>query len=392
MIYLDNASTSFPKPKEVADNVYKYMTQIGSNINRGCYQNAYSVEETVFDTRMLLCELFDGADCKNVVFTKNVTESINTVLKGFLKAGDHILVSSMEHNCVMRTLTQLQANDISYSLIPCDSDGSIILDAIKPLVTPKTKALICTHASNVCGTVMPIKKIGLICKEIGISFFVDSAQTAGILPISMKDMNIDVLAFTGHKGLLGPQGIGGFILSDGMIDKIIPLVVGGTGSFSDSIDIPKLMPDRFEAGTLNLPGIIGLHASLSWLKQIGIQAVYRHEMALTELFLKGLLGLEEKGLITIVGKRDTTDRLGVVSIQTPNVDLANAAFLLDEKYQIMTRVGQHCAPIAHQTLKTFPTGTLRFSFGYFNTEEDVTTALSALENICHGIKTITVLC
>lgn len=385
MRYLDNASTTFPKPKEVADDVYKYMTQIGCNINRGCYQNAYNVEEIVYNTRMLLCELFDASDCKNVVFTKNVTESINTILKGFLKPGDHILVSSLEHNCVMRPLTQLRENGITYSLIPCESDGTIILDAIKSVITPATKALLCTHASNVCGTILPIKEIGRICKENGILFFVDSAQTAGILPISMKEMNISALAFTGHKGLLGPQGIGGFILSNDMIDKIDPLIVGGTGSFSDSIEIPNIMPDRFESGTLNLPGIIGLHASLSWIKQTGIETIYKHEMELTKKFLDGLLKLEENGLITIIGKKDTTGRLGVVSIQTRDVDIANAAFLLDEKYGIMTRVGQHCAPMAHKTLRTFPTGTLRFSFGYFNTEEDVATSLHALEDICHGI-------
>lgn len=385
MRYLDNASTTFPKPKEVADDVYQYMTQVGCNINRGCYQNAYNVEEIVFNTRMLLCEFFDAPDCKNVVFTKNVTESINTILKGFLKAGDHILVSSMEHNCVMRPLTQLLEKGISYSLIPCENDGSIILDAIKPLITSQTKAVICTHASNVCGTILPIKKIGEICKENGILFFLDSAQTAGILPISMKEMNIDAVAFTGHKGLLGPQGIGGFILSDNMVDKIDPLIVGGTGSFSDSIDIPALMPDRFESGTLNLPGIIGLHASLSWIKQVGIESIYQHEINLTQKFLEGLLKLEENGLVSIVGKKDTRDRLGVVSIQTYDMDIANVAFILDEKYEIMTRVGQHCAPMAHKTLNTFPTGTLRFSFGYFNSEEDIEITLSALENICHGI-------
>lgn len=385
MKYLDNASTTFPKPKEVADSVYQYMTELGTNINRGGYQTAYNVEDIVFDTRMLLCELFDAEDCKNVVFTKNATESMNILLKGFLKSGDHILISSMEHNCVMRPLTQLKEQGITYSLIPCTKDGSILLEEISPLITEHTKAILCTHASNVCGTILPLHKIGKICQENNLRFFVDSAQTAGILPISMKEMNIDVLVFTGHKGLLGPQGIGGLILKEEMISQITPLLSGGSGSFSHSVNIPSTMPDRFEAGTLNLPGIFGLHASLSWLKQTGLETIYQHEIKLTKLFLDGLLQLEQQGLLQIIGKKETDNRLGVVSIQTKHMDIANAAYLLDENYGIMTRVGLHCAPIAHQTLETFPTGTLRFSFGYWNDETDVTDTLSALENICHGI-------
>lgn len=385
MIYLDNASTTFPKPQEVADSVYRYMTELGCNVNRGSYQRAYETEEIIFDTRMLLCDLFDGEDCKNVVFTKNATEGLNIILKGFLKPGDHILISSMEHNCVMRPLTQLSETGVTYSLIPCDSDGSIQLDAIEPLLTDHTKAILCTHASNVCGTVLPLQEIGCICQQHNIRFIVDSAQTAGILPIYMKKMHIDALAFTGHKGLLGPQGIGGFILKEDMISQITPLLSGGSGSFSHSTDIPTVMPDRFEAGTLNIPGIVGLHASLLWLKQTGPDTIYEHELRLTRLFLDGLLKLEKKGLLSIIGKKDIRDRLGVVSIQIKNMDIANAAFILDENYEIMTRVGLHCAPIAHQTLGTFPTGTLRFSFGCRNTEADVEDTLTALENICHGI-------
>lgn len=385
MKYLDNAATTFPKPKEVADSVYQYMTEFGCNINRGCYASAYKVEEVVFDTRILLCELFDAQDAKNVVFTKNVTESLNILLKGFLKPGDHILVSSMEHNCVMRPLTQLEQIGVTYSLIPCKKDGSIILDSIPQLINSHTKALLCTHASNVCGTILPLKEIGLICQKYHLRFFVDSAQTAGILPISMKDMNIDALAFTGHKGLLGPQGIGGFILKEDMVNQIDPLLSGGSGSFSHTIEIPPSMPDRFEAGTLNLPGIIGLHAALLWLNQTDIENIYRHEMKLAQQFLEGLLPLSEKGLISVIGKQNLQDRLGVISIQIKDLDIANVAFLLDEKYQIMTRVGLHCAPVAHRALGTFPTGTLRFSFGFWNDESDVAYTLSALEEICHGI-------
>lgn len=385
MRYLDNASTTFPKPKMVADRVYEYMTSIGSNINRGCYQSAYQVEEIVFETREMLCDLFDGEDAKNVVFTKNATESINMILKGFLKPGDHILVSSMEHNCVMRPLTQLKEIGVTYSLIPCKTDGSLITDAIKELITPQTKAILCTHASNVCGTILPLKEVGEICQNNHLRFFVDSAQTAGILPISMKAMHIDALIFTGHKGLLAPQGIGGFLIKEDMIKEINPLLSGGSGSFSDSIDLPPVMPDRFEAGTLNLPGIVGLHAGLSFLNEIGIDKIYQHETKLTQLFIEKLLPLEEQGFLSIIGKKELENRLGVVSLQIHSVDMAKAAFLLDENYHITTRVGLHCAPIAHQTLGTFPAGTLRFSFGYFNDETDIEEAIRALEEICHGI-------
>lgn len=385
MIYLDNASTSFPKPKEVADKLYQYMTENGCNISRGGYQSAYNAEEIVFETRTLLQKLFEAPDEKNVIFTKNATEGINFILKGFLKPGDHILISSMEHNCVMRPLSQLNEFGITYSLIPCDTDGTIKLDAIAELINPNTKALLCTHASNVCGTILPLKEIGEICKESNIRFFVDTAQTAGIIPISMKEMHIDALAFTGHKGLYGPQGIGGFIVTDELAKELTPLLSGGSGSFSHTTDIPPVMPDRFEAGTLNLPGIYGLHASLTWLNQIGLDAIYTHEMILTKQFIAGLQSLESKGFLSIVGKKDTQERVGVVSIQINHMDNSEAAYILDDTYQIMTRVGLHCAPIAHQTLGTYPTGTLRFSFGYFNTQKDVNDALFALEKICYGI-------
>ena len=212
-IYLDNASTTFPKPPQVAEAVYRYMTQEGANINRGCYDSAYQVEETVFETRQLLCDLFHGPDCRNVVFTKNVTESLNVLLKGFLKPGDHVLVSSMEHNAVMRPLTQLASVGCTFTRVSCDDTGVLRLEALEGCLTPRTRAVVMTHASNVCGTLLPIGQVGAFCRAHGLKFFVDSAQTAGVWPIDMAAMGIDALAFTGHKGLLGPQGTGGFLLA-----------------------------------------------------------------------------------------------------------------------------------------------------------------------------------
>lgn len=384
-IYLDNASTTFPKPACVSDAVIKYMTEMGCNINRGCYEGAYSVEEMIFETRELLANMFNATDCKNVVFTKNVTESLNIIIKGFLKSGDHVLVSSMEHNAVMRPLVQLEKSGVSFSRIPCKETGELCLETLASLLKPNTKAIIMTHASNVCGTVMPLKEVGEFCKNHSISFIVDTAQTAGIIPIDMQDMNISALAFTGHKGLLGPQGVGGFILSEDMINKIEPLIAGGTGSISHTEDIPDFMPDKFEAGTLNIPGILGLQSSLNWINDKGQKSLLNHELSLTETFINGLKPLEDAGFIRIIGKKDLINRTGIVSIQTITMDQSEVAYTLDSKYNIMTRVGLHCAPNAHKTLGTYPEGTIRFSFGFNNDESDVMTSLNALKEIFNGI-------
>ena len=382
MIYLDNAATTFPKPPEVAKAVGDYMTGMGVNINRGCYGSAYQAEEAVFETRELLASLFQAPDCKNVVFTKNVTESLNVLLKGLLRPGDHVLVSSMEHNAVMRPLVQLEKQGVTFTRVPCDETGMLKTDVLEACLTPATKAVVMTHASNVCGTVMPIQKVGAFCRAHGLVFIVDSAQTAGVLPLDMQRMNIDALAFTGHKGLLGPQGTGGFVIKDELAVSIEPLLSGGTGSISHTEEIPTFLPDRFEPGTLNLPGIFGLRAGLLWLKETGMDDVFKHELALTQRFLDGLKTLEDRNLLRVIGKRDLTDRVGVVSIQTVDKELSQAAYELDSRFGIMTRVGLHCAPSAHKTLGTYPTGTIRFSFGYANTQEDVDAALAALETLC----------
>lgn len=399
-IYLDNASTTFPKPQAVAEAVYQYMTQDGSNINRGSYQNAFSVAEAVFNTRQLLCDLFNAEDCKNVVFTKNVTESLNAVIKGLLKPGDHVLVSAMEHNAVMRPLVQLAKAGITFTRIPCSSVGELDTANLAELLQPNTKAVIMTHASNVCGTLLPIADIGAFCQKHSLKFIVDAAQTAGLFPIDMEAMHIDALCFTGHKGLLGPQGIGGFILKEAMISQIEPLLAGGTGSISHTENIPAFMPDRFEPGTPNLPGIIGLQASLEWILSQGnaeaktahekftsaMEKLRQHELSLTAAFLQGLTELEQQNLLAIIGKKDIHNRTSVVSITTDKMDLATLAYNLDAKYSIATRVGLHCAPNAHKTLCTYPTGTIRFSFGWNNTLEEVNTAINALwEELTNGL-------
>ena len=382
-IYLDNASTSFPKAPNVASAMADYITNRGININRGSYALAYDVEDIIYTTRQRLNTLFNGHDPSHVIFTQNVTMSLNMVIKGLLKAGDHVLVSSMEHNAVMRPLTQLLDKGITFDTIPCDSTGSIQMDSIEPLIRPNTVALIINHASNVCGTIQPLESIGPICKAHNLQFIVDAAQTAGVIPIDVKACHIDALCFTGHKGLLGPQGIGGIILTKEMAQNLTPLIAGGTGSFSHLETMPTHMPDAFEAGTLNLPGIIGLNEGLSYIESQGMENIHNHELALTQAFLEGLQSID---VVNIVGKQDIQDRTAVVSITIDSMDPASIAYELESTYHIMTRVGLHCAPRAHQTLGTYPEGTVRFSFGYANTHEDVVSALSALHRILKNTK------
>lgn len=381
-IYLDQASTSFPKAPGVAQAMMDYLTMNGVNVNRGCYSSAYSAEEVIYETRQLLAELFHFSKCKNVIFTPNVTTSLNFILKGFLKPGDHILVSAMEHNAVMRPVVQLASSGISFDRIPCRTDGSMILEKVEELIRPETKAIVTLHASNVCGTRMPLDALGKICQRHQLYFVVDSAQTAGIVPINMDKMHIDALAFTGHKGLRGPQGTGGFLVSQELAEQMEPLISGGTGSVSHTEEIPDFMPDRFESGTPNLPGIYGLHEALLYLKTHSLQAINEKELSLTGYFLEQLQALDDTGRhIRIIGKKDLTDRNAVVSIQTPEIDMSQVAWQLDNEYGVMTRVGLHCAPNAHKTLGTYPAGTIRFSFGPENTKNELDFAIQGLKKI-----------
>lgn len=381
-IYFDQASTSYPKAPGVTEAMVQYLTQVGANINRGCYESAYSAEEVVLETRELLCELFHFNKSKNVILTPNVTVSLNMILKGFLRPGDHVLVSSMEHNAVMRPLVQLAANGVTFDRIPCRNDGSMVTETVEGLITPRTKALVTLHASNVCGTRMPLGELGEICRRHHLFFIVDAAQTAGSVPIDMEALRIDGLAFTGHKGLRGPQGTGGFLVTDALAEQMEPLISGGTGSISHTEEVPAFLPDRFEAGTLNLPGIFGLHAALLYLKENSMEAILKKELTLTGYFLEKLLEMDEKGkYLKIIGKKGLENRNAVVSIQTPEMDMADAAWQLDDSFGIMTRVGLHCAPNAHKTLLTYPAGTIRFSFGPENTTDEVDAAVDALKKI-----------
>lgn len=376
-VYLDNGSTSYPKAPGVGKAVCDFIENVGTNVNRGGYQAAYAAEDVIIETREKLCKLFHFDKIKNVIFTPSITYSLNYIIKGFLRPGDHVLVSAMEHNAVMRPLNQMVDQGVSFDRIPCDREGKMQVDTIEGMIRPNTKAIIMLHASNVSGTLMPLEAVGEICQKHGLVFVVDAAQTAGSFPIDMKRQHIDVLAFTGHKSLLGPQGIGGFLVSDEVASQMIPLVSGGTGSISDQEIQPDFLPDKFESGTQNIPGIYGLHAALSYLEQTGIETIHAHEMALCKDFIDKVDALGNPK-IHLAGTRDLSMRGPVVSLDFEGYDNAEISFRLDNEYGISTRCGMHCAPNAHKTLGTYPQGTVRFAFGYANTTEDVDWAVKAI--------------
>ena len=377
-IYFDNGSTSWPKAPGVAQAMSSLLLNGAFNINRGNYEGAYEVEGIVLETREQLARLFHAKDSRRVIFSPGITYSLNYFIKGFLKPGDHVIVTGIEHNAVMRPLRQMAGCGVKYDIADTGRDGSVRPENIESLIVPKTKAVIVSHASNVCGTVMPVKEIGEICRRRHLYFVVDSAQSAGTLEIDMERDGIDYLAFTGHKGLLGPQGIGGFLISEALDEQMIPYIAGGTGSQSDSLEMPQGLPDKYESGTMNLPGIIGLHAALAYIEQVGISEIHRKKMELTGYFLERV---KEFGGVRIAGKQDTHDRVAVVSLDFTENDNAVVAFGLEREYGIMTRVGLHCAPLAHRSLHTWPQGTVRFAFSAHNTKEEIDRCIEAIGNI-----------
>ncbi len=379
MIYLDHSSTSFPKAPGVGDAIKTTLEEHGVNIGRGNYEEAFAVEVEIADTRYRLATLFGFNDPRQVVFTPSVTYSINMFLYGFLHPGDHVIISGMEHNAVMRPVTKLaRLRDIRFSVVPANLRGEVAPDDVKKAILPETRAVVMLHVSNVTGTLLPAAEIGQICHDRGICFALDTAQSAGSVPIDMAAMNVDFLAFTGHKGLLGPQGIGGFIATRALSSEMEPLILGGTGSQSNQYEQPEFMPDKFESGTPNIPGIIGLRAALLYLEKEGIDDLHRREMALTSLFLEGLK--EIPGVVPI-GMPSVEGRTAVVSVNVPEKDNSLIAYELERQSAIKTRVGLHCAPLAHKSLGTFPEGTIRFSFGATNTEEEIYTALETFSRI-----------
>ena len=372
MIYLDNAATSFPKAPGVGSAMEYYVNQVGVNINRSVYAPAQEAGLETLCLREKLSSFFRHDDVNRVLLTSGATAALNLAIKGSLKVGDHVLVSSMEHNAVMRPLVQM---GIDFDRVPCNQEGFLCMDQIESLIRPNTKLFILCHGSNVCGSIQNAKAVGKICKRHNIFFVLDAAQTAGHIPVDFRALGLSALAIPAHKGLLGPQGIGALLVSKEFSQQLEPLIAGGTGSMSDSEELPPYLPDRFESGTPNLPGIYGWSASMDYVNQTFIQRQER-EQELTKLFLSGLCGMRH---IRLVGTRKLHRRVGVIALDFKYRDNAEAADFLEQRYGILTRCGLHCAPSAHKTLGTFPQGVVRFSLGHSTTEEEIMQALAGIQ-------------
>ena len=378
VVYLDNASTSFPKPKIMADAMYDYIINVGGNSGRGNYSNSYESNKLVLLTREKIADFFNYNKSENVIFTNNITSSLNILIKGILKENDHVISTTLEHNSVLRPLFECSnLLNINIDLVNSSKDGFINPIDIKDKINKNTKLVIVSHASNVIGSIQNIEEIGAICKENNIFFIVDTAQTAGMIKVDMHQCNANAIAFTGHKSLLGPQGIGGFIIDDSLNDACTSIFSGGTGSLSHSLTQPNFLPDKFECGTLNSPGIVGLSNSIDFINKEGLETIYSKNFYLRSKLYEGMLNIDG---IKLYGNTDFSKYTTCISFNYKNFDPAEVSYFL-ECNGIKTRSGLHCAPLAHKSIGSYPGGTIRFSLGYFNTEEEIDYTLSILNNI-----------
>jgi cysteine desulfurase family protein len=399
LIYLDNAATSFPKPPEVMEAMNHFMTEVGANPGRAGHDRALEADRIVRNTRKSLATLFNIDDPQRIVFSMNVTEALNTVIQGFLKEGDHVITTSMEHNSVLRPLRYLEEEGfITLTIAPCDGKGFLDLDNLPALIRNNTALMVLNHASNVCGTIQDVRAVKKILGDIPL--LLDAAQTAGCFPLDVKADSIDFLAFTGHKSLLGPQGTGGLYICEGL--DVRPLIRGGTGSISEKEIQPDFLPDGLESGTRNNVGLAGLGAGVDFILREGVQRIREHEKDLTAALLSGLhdvAGLtvygplkaeEQTPTLSITfdsllppGAKYDYGGCGAVNLELMEEDIypAEAGDILNSEYEILVRTGLHCAPVAHKTLKTFPEGTVRISMGYFNTIEEMEITAKAVRRI-----------
>lgn len=376
MIYLDNAATTYPKPQCVYDAIMDCMKNYCANPGRAGHKLAMKAAREIYDARENVAKLFNIDNPMNIVFTNNATDSLNLAIKGSVKSGDHIITTSMEHNSVIRPIKALEKYNIENTIVKCDKEGNLDIEELKKAIKSNTKLIVTTHASNVCGTLIDIKSVGEIAKENNILYLVDASQTAGVYDINIKEMNVDMIAAPGHKCLLGPQGTGILYIRDGLELEI--LKEGGTGSKSEDLLQPNLLPDKYESGTHNTPGIVGLNEGVKFIFEQGIDNIREHEEKLCEYMLSELQKVPN---IIIYGPMDSKKRAAVISINIENMDSGEITFLLDSEHDIATRSGIHCSPLAHQTLGTLEQGAVRFSLGYFNTKEDIDKAIQALIKI-----------
>lgn len=381
-VYFDNAATSFPKPHEVVDAVIEYMTQIGGNPGRSGHSLSINAGTLVFSCREAIARLFDSGNPMRVIFCSNATDALNLAILGILRPGDHAITTAMEHNSTIRPLKELEKRmGIGLTVLPCPDRCRMDLDAFERSIRPDTKLAVINHASNVSGTLQPLREIGHMCRRKNIILLADCSQSAGTVLLDMEEYNIDILAWSGHKGLYGPTGTGGLVLSDSFdFTRMSPLKYGGTGSDSDKIFQPDFLPDAYESGTLNVAGLSGLGAGINYILSLqnGVQGIYIHKKELTGYFV-ARAGQTINGFINYVAP-DLIET-GVVSFNIRGIDPSEAVYLLSERYNILGRSGLHCAPLAHMTMGTYPVGTIRFSFSLFNTKEEVDFAVNALEEI-----------
>ncbi|GKU23524.1 aminotransferase class V-fold PLP-dependent enzyme [Clostridium folliculivorans] len=375
MVYIDNAATSFPKPESVYDSVLDCMKRYCANPGRGSHKLSLECEMKILDTRQSISELFNIDNMMNLIFTNNTTEGLNMAIKGVLKSGDHVITTSIEHNSVYRPLRKLTEIGVEVSIVSVDEKGYVNLQELQKNIKTNSKALIINHGSNVLGTVQDIEEIGSIAKKNNLVFIVDVAQTAGVFNIDVKKMNIDIMAFPGHKCLYGPQGIGGLYVSESI--KIDTFKEGGTGSNSNIMEQPDFMPDKFESGTLNTPGIVGLGAGVNFITSVGLNEIRRHDQ---ELALYLTSELQKLPYIIMYGEDDCEKKCPVVSFNIDGYDSSEVGEFLNNK-DIYLRTGYHCAPIIHNIIGTKNLGTVRASFAYFNTIEDVEKLLSAVKEL-----------
>lgn len=372
MIYMDNAATTMHKPQEVIDAVVNAMNSMG-NAGRGASEAALSASRVIYDTRDRLAELFGAEDARRIAFTSNSTESLNIAIKGSLNPGDHVITTVLEHNSVLRPLYEMEKNGVELSIIRCDEKGMPDISQMEASIKENTKMIICTNGSNLTGNYVDVSVIGKMAHAHGLMFVVDASQTAGVFPINVQKMNIDILCFTGHKGLLGPQGTGGMYVRKGV--HVRPLLSGGTGVQTYSKTQPEEMPTALEAGTLNGHGIAGLDAAIGYLEETGIDTIRAKEQALMKRFYEGV---KEIPGVKIYGDFSSMDRCAVVSLNIRDYDSGEVSDALLTDYGISTRSGGHCAPLMHEALGTVEQGAVRFSFSHYNTEEEVDTAIRAI--------------
>lgn len=375
MIYFDNAATTLYKPQSVIDAVVQAMTTAG-NAARGAHAGSLAASRTVYDTRVKIAQFFHCSRADHVVFTANSTEALNIAISGTLGKGDHIISTDLEHNSVLRPLYYLEKQGAALSFVHADRKGCIDYAEFETLIRPDTKAIVCTHASNLTGNVLELEQIGAIAKAHQLLFIVDASQSAGCLDIDMERMQIDILCFTGHKGLMGPQGTGGLCIREGV--EIHPFKRGGSGIHSYDREQPVSYPTRLEAGTLNSHGIAGLSAAVDYIRKIGIHMIQEKEQELMWRFYDGIHNIPG---ITIYGDFSTKNRAAILSLNIKGYDSGTVSDILSEEYDIATRSGAHCAPRMHQALGTVETGAVRFSFSWFNTREEVDTAIEAIREI-----------